>query len=99
MKIILFFLDSLSSPQAIIHVCPNNHLVINILKLHSTFIDRDKPIIFAWVPSHVGIPGNTIICQAAKEALHGPVTVHNIPNILQNDLHAFATYDRGNGSV
>jgi ribonuclease HI len=38
-----------------------------------------KHVIFTWIPSHIGIHGNTVVDQEAKNALDDPVSNGSIP--------------------
>lgn len=53
-----------------------NPLIIDILELQ--MVERDKKIILVWIPSHVRIPGNTKVDNAANEASQGPIIVHKV---------------------
>ena len=44
-------------------------MIIHLLNLYSTPVCDRKDIVFAWVPGHVGIWGNTVVDLAAKHAL------------------------------
>ena len=54
----LIFTDSLSAVTAIQDRSTHNCLVQEIQILYSEAIRTKKAVILAWIPSHVGIPGN-----------------------------------------
>jgi hypothetical protein len=45
------------------------------------FGDTKIQPMFTWIPGHIGIHGNTVVDQAAKNALYDPVANRSIPNI------------------
>ena len=57
----------------------DNPYVLKILETFTSLAMNGKKICFAWVPSHVGIPGNEAADKAAKEALNLPVADLKIP--------------------
>ena len=72
--------DSLSALQAIEYRDINHPLVLDILTEHHSLLRRSgKVIMFLWVPSHVGIPGNDRADRAAKAALDLDVSFCRIP--------------------
>lgn len=62
------FSDSMSSLQALLDV-RRHSLVMKILELHEHICNSGKEVVFYWLPSHVGIPGNERADLAAKDAL------------------------------
>ena len=54
-------------------------LIAEILCRVHEFVIRGFSIVFIWVPSHVGLAGNTAADAAAKAALNLPVTNLAIP--------------------
>jgi hypothetical protein len=38
-----------------------------------------KHVIFTWIPSHIGIHGNTVVDREAKNAMDDPVSKYYIP--------------------
>lgn len=50
----------------------NNHIVVDILKLHYQMITLNKHLSIAWIKGHIGIKGNEKADELAKRALdHG----------------------------
>ena len=54
-------------------------MIAEILCRVHEFVIRGFSIVFIWVPSHVGLAGNTAADAAAKAALNLPVTNLAIP--------------------
>ena len=55
------------------------HTMPNILKEYVSLKLRGFDIVFCWIPSHIGIRGNTKADTAAKQALQLPITDFKIP--------------------
>jgi kelch-like protein 2/3 len=49
-----------------------------VVKL-KTLVAICKHVIFTWIPSHIGIHGNTVVAREAKNALDDPVSNCSIP--------------------
>jgi kelch-like protein 2/3 len=69
----------------LLHPCPINEEALSTRKithpflsdihdLHTSLINDGKSIVFIWVPSHMGIKGNDMADQAAKEAFKHEVS-------------------------
>ena len=66
----IVYTDSLSSLQAI-NGCNYNHpFIYDLINLNNQCKSMGKSVVFAWIPSHVGIPGNERADRLAKEALN-----------------------------
>jgi ribonuclease HI len=61
--------DSLSSIHSLASMKLTHPTLSEIHDLHSKLVREGKSIAFLWVPSHVGIRGNTAVDAAAKDAL------------------------------
>ncbi len=72
----IIFSDSLSCLQAIKSCQSNNPLIIDIIEIHDTLTFE---IVFCWLPSHVGIKGNTSADTAAKAAHASSISPMPIP--------------------
>ena len=70
----LIISDSLSALQALRNNRLDHPLLVLIRELHTSLINEGNDIVFVWVPSHVGIRGNTEADIAANQARAGPVT-------------------------
>ena len=71
--------DSLSNLLAIENAKIKNPLILKILHfIRKLFIEK-KEIIFMWVPSHVGIHGNTVVDMEAKDALDNEISNAPVP--------------------
>jgi ribonuclease HI len=73
------FSNSLSCLQAIQNKRWDNPITLNILNSLHHLITAGTDIIFIWLPSHVGIPGNAKADSAAKAALSLPTSNHKVP--------------------
>ena len=71
--------DSLSCLLAIKNHRFKNTLIYHIISLIDRLKTFNKEIVFLWVPSHVGIQGNTIVDRVAKEALDDELSNCKIP--------------------
>ena len=71
--------DSLSSLQLIFNVKYDHPVLGQILDLHTEMTRDGREVVFIWVPSHVGIRGNSAADSAAKDALDGDISVELIP--------------------
>jgi kelch-like protein 2/3 len=65
----IIFTDSKSTLQGL-EGCVDHPYIAKILFAHHQNAVRGKEVVFCWVPSHVGIPGNEKADLAAKEALN-----------------------------
>ena len=74
------FCDSLSCLQAIQNKRLDNPIIRNILNSVHKLIISGTYIVFIWLPSHVGIQGNTDADTAAKDALSLPVSGRKVPH-------------------
>ena len=75
----MFLSDSLSCLQSLQSRDLTHPLIAEILCRVHEFVIRGFSIVFIWVPSHVGLAGNTAADAAAKAALNLPVTNLAIP--------------------
>ena len=75
----IIFSDSLSSLLALMGDRCGHPYVLQILEKCSDLAFEGKRIVFAWIPSHVGISGNEKADKAAKEALGLPIADLKIP--------------------
>ena len=64
----IIFTDSLSTLQGLDGFIDHPY-VERILCAHHSVCTSGKEIVFCWIPSHVGIPGNEKADQAAKDVL------------------------------
>ena len=79
----LILSDSLSGLQAISSRKLDHPLLVKIHDLHTRLIDEGRRIVFAWVPSHIGIHGNTVVDAIAKRTLQEPLprgVRHSVPS-------------------
>ena len=66
-------------PQSIFNLKYDHPVLVQILDLYTEMTRDGKEIVFIWVPSHVGIRGNSATDSAAKDALDGDISVKLIP--------------------
>ena len=78
-KSFLILSDSLSSLQSIFNLKHDHPALVQILDLYTEMTRDGREIVFIWVPSHVGIRGNSAADFAAKDALDGDISVELIP--------------------
>ena len=78
-KKFMICVDSLSVLQSIENLRISNPLIKNLITRYDETIKFGKEVIFCWVPSHVGIPGNEAADRAAKEALDKEISEFFIP--------------------
>ena len=78
-KSFLILSDSLSSLQSILNLKYDHPVLVQILELYTEMTREGREIVFIWVPSHVGIRGNSAADSAAKDALDGDISVELIP--------------------
>ena len=71
--------DSMSCLQAIESLNVDNPIILNILELYGTLKTKQKNIVLCWVPSHVGIRGNELADDFAKDALYENITYIALP--------------------
>ena len=71
--------DSLSSLQSILNLKYDHPVLVQILELYTEMTREGTEIVFIWVPSRVGIRGNSAADSAAKDALDGDILVELIP--------------------
>ena len=78
-KKFIIFTDSMSLIQSIQNANLKNPLIGTILRDNYRIGKQGKELLFCWVPSHCGIPGNEKADRAAKVALNNPIHHFNIP--------------------
>jgi hypothetical protein len=71
--------DSLSCLLAIESCKIQNPFILKIVEIYKSLVAIDKHVIFPWIPSHIGIHGNTVVDWEAKNALDDPVSNCSIP--------------------
>jgi hypothetical protein len=75
----VIYSDSLSCLLAI-ESCKTQHpFILIIVELYKSLVIIDKHVIFTWISSHIGIHGNTVVDQEAKDALDDPISKCSIP--------------------
>ena len=78
----IIFSDSLSCLTAIRNFKTDHPLILEILELHSQISLAEThyiDIIFCWLPSHIGIAGNTKADSAARSALNKIISKDTVP--------------------
>ena len=90
------YTDSLSSLHLLLsrHPASSILLVHNIQHAYLRLTNQGWKIVFQWVPSHTGIPGNDIADAAAKHALTEaqvtplPLPLHTAKRLINQACHA-----------
>jgi ribonuclease HI len=77
---ILILSDSLSCVNAVENRSLENPLVVEILERVHQQLHVDRRITFVWVPSHIGIAGNTVVDAVAKTGFSLPISNAEIPH-------------------
>ena len=78
-KSFLILSDSLSSLQSVLNLKYYHPVLVQILELYTEMTREGRGIVFIWVPSHVGIRGNSAADSAAKDVLDGDISVELRP--------------------
>jgi ribonuclease HI/exonuclease III len=77
---ILVCTDSLSVLQSLEHMYSKHPLVQDVFCKMHVICSHGGAVVFAWIPSHVGIRGNELADQAARAAsLHAEVDIQHVP--------------------
>ena len=71
--------DSLSCLLAIESCKTQNPFILKIVEIYKSLVAIGKHVIFTWIPSHIGIHGNTVVDREAKNALDDHVSNCSIP--------------------
>ena len=71
--------DSLSCLLAIESCKTQNPFILKIVEIYKSLVAIGKHVIFTWIPSHIGIHGNTVVDKEAKNALDDPESNCSIP--------------------
>jgi ribonuclease HI len=75
----LMLSDSLSCNNAVVSSNLENPLVVEILERVHQQLHVDRRITFVWVPSNIGIAGNTAVDAVAKAGVSLPISNAEIP--------------------
>ena len=75
----IIFSDSLSCLQSIKNMNIEHPFILDILKQYCILTKQNKTVEFCWIPSHIGIYGNTKADKAAKDALNFEIAEFRIP--------------------
>jgi hypothetical protein len=71
--------DFLSCLFAIESCKTQNTFIFKIVEIYKNLVAIGKHVIFTWIPSHIGIHGNTVVDREAKNAMDDPVSKYYIP--------------------
>jgi hypothetical protein len=86
--VIFVIVLSLSCLLAIESCKTQNPFILKIVEIYKSLVAIGKHIIFTWIPSPIGIHGNTVVDQEAKNGLDDPVSNCSIPH---TDFKPFIT--------
>ena len=75
----LLVTDSMSCLQSIENHKLNHPLVLEIVVRVRRLLSDGKQLVFMWLPSHVGIAGNSAVDAAAKAVLNLPESTIVVP--------------------
>jgi len=67
-------LDSLSCLLATESCKTRNPFILKIVEIYKSLVDIGKHVIFTWIPSDIGIHGNTVVDQKAKDVLDNQIS-------------------------
>ena len=70
--------DSLSCLLAIDSFKVKQPTILQILTQYKGLEASGAEVLFCWIPSHLGIPGNTVVDREAKKALNKPISQSKI---------------------
>ena len=70
--------DSLSCLLAIDSFKVKQPSILQILNQYKRLETTGTEVLFCWIPSHLGIPGNTVVDREAKAALNKPISESKI---------------------
>ena len=73
------FSDSLSCLQSISNMNTDHSYILDIINQHYLLSKQGKIVEFCWIPSHIGIHGNTKADKEAKDALQYDIVQYKIP--------------------
>ena len=69
-KSFLILSDSLSALQAVKGRNAGHFIIKRILEIYQILVNQGKSVSLLWIPSHMGIKGNEMADEKAKEALY-----------------------------
>ena len=78
-KKIMICSDSLSCLLAIESCKTQNPFFLKMIEIYKSLVVIGKHIIFTWIPSYMGIHGNTVVDQEAGDVLDNPIFNCSIP--------------------
>jgi hypothetical protein len=87
---IVIFTDSLSAVQALanIKIKKSDTFINAILEASNNMHNNGNSLVIAWIPSHVGIPGNESADTAAKKGLDLPQRLDTSESPSINDCYS-----------
>ena len=71
--------DSLSCLLAIENNKVKNPFILKIIQIYRSLTTLGKVVVFFWIPSHVGIHGNTVVDREARKALNNDIINCKLP--------------------
>jgi len=58
--------------------------IVKIVEIYKSLVAIDKHVIFSWIPIPIGIHGNTVVDQEAKDTLDDPISNLKAKGIASN---------------
>jgi hypothetical protein len=84
---------SLSCLQAVQNRKLSNMLIMEIVSRAHQLATGGRKIVFMWLPSHVGIGGNSAVDAAAKAALNPAVSAVPVPfTVIQSQIGSYVRH-------
>jgi hypothetical protein len=64
--------------------------ILKIVEIYKSLVPIGKHAMFIWIPSHIGIHGNTVVDQEDRDAFDDPIS--NCSILILMNKHKFVIY-------